>query len=283
MSDEPQPGMSEDFKARMRQGLSSMAVRERVRERRRNRAIASGVVAAVTAVVLGVGVWQVAGSIDPRMDQAAPVPTSTIAPSAEPTPTPAPTSSTAAVPTETAAPEPTPPPGFEGVASGVPIVTDFVDCSAGCGDAGAAGGPTVERVFDVYVLCEGSGSVLYGGAEWIDCAEHEPGSGWAVLDAMDVVGDGDPRYTSSPDFDGRLQVVDAGAAPTGEVVGDTATVYYDCGPSVTIGGVLFDCSDPAIIPDLAAWGIPIEPGWFAPRIEFAPGEPRLPVRWVMER
>lgn len=279
MSDELQPGMSEDFKSRMRQGLSSMAVRERVRERRRNRAIASSAVAAVTAVVLGVGVWQVAGSIDPRMDQAAPVPSITVAPS---TPAPPPPTS-AAVPTETTAPEPTPPPGFEGVASGVPIVTDFIDCSDGCGDAGAAGGPTVERVFDVYVLCEGSGSVLYGGAEWIDCADHEPGSGWAVLDAVDVVGDGDPRYASSPDFDGQLQVVDAGAAPTGDAIGGTATVYYDCGSSATIGGVLFDCSDPAIIPDLAAWGIPVEPGSFAPRIEIAPGEPRSELRWVMER
>ncbi|WP_343920022.1 hypothetical protein [Agrococcus citreus] len=278
MSDQ-QPRMSDDFKARMRQGLSSMAVRERVRERRRNRAIAAGAVAAVTAVVLGVGAWQVVGAIDPRVDQAATPPTTTVEPSATPTPTP----TLAPAATETAEPEPTPPPGFEGVAAGVPIITDFIDCSAGCGDSGAAGGPMIERVFDVYVLCEGTGSVLYGGAEWIDCADHEPGSGWALLDASDVVGDGDPRYTTSPDFDGQLQVVDAGAAPSGDATGSTATVYYDCGASVTIGGVLFDCSDPGIIPDLAAWGIPIAPGSFAPRIEFAPGDAKGPVRWVMER
>ena len=94
MSDELQPGMSEDFKARMRQGLSSMAVRERVRERRRNRAIAGGAVATVTAVVLGVGVWQIAGAIDPRVDQAA-VPTTSVEPSTTPTPAPTPTPTSA--------------------------------------------------------------------------------------------------------------------------------------------------------------------------------------------
>lgn len=286
MSDEQQPGMSEEFKARMRQGLSSMAVRERVRERRRNRGIAGGAVAAMAAAIVGVGVWQFAGALDPRVDQAAPAPTTTpasIEPSAEPTPEPTPTATATATPepTETG---PTPPPGFEGIAAGEPIITDFFDCGGGCGDAGAGGGLEVERSFDVYVLCEGSGSVLYGGVEWIDCAQHEPGSGWALLGLLDFVGDGDPQYTTGAGFDGYLQVVDPGVVPTGSVENSTATVYYDCGPPVTIGGVRFACDgDPGIIPDFAAWGIAIERGSFAPRVEAAEGTRPSHVRWVMER
>ena len=47
------PRMSHDFEERMRRGLSTMAVRERVRERRRNRAIAGGAVAAAVVAVPG--------------------------------------------------------------------------------------------------------------------------------------------------------------------------------------------------------------------------------------
>ena len=281
MSDRQQSGMSPDFRARMRQGLSTMAVRERVRERRRNRAIAGGAVAAVAAAVVGVGVWQFAGALDLRIDEAAPAPTTTMEPSAEPSAEPPPSATPEPVPTETA---PVPPPGFEGVAAGEPIVTDFVDCRNGCGDTGAAGGPALERSYDVYVLCEGSGSVLFGGAEWIDCADHEPGTGWALVDRSDVVGDGDPRFTATPDFDGQLQVVEPGEVPPGSVEGETATVYYDCGPTVTIGGVTFDCNtDPGIIPDLAAWGVPIADGSFAPMMESVGGVSRSDMRWVMER
>ncbi len=279
MSDERQPGMSPDFRARMRQGVSTMAVRERVRERRRNRAVAGGAVAAVAAAVLGVGVWQFSGVLDPRVDEAAPAPTTT--PTAiEPSVTPEPTVAA----TETPDPGPTPPPGFEGVAAGEPIVTASVERGES-GDTGAAGGPGIERMVDVYVLCEGTGTVSFGGAVWIDCADFEAGTGWAVLGEADLVGDGDPQYTTSDDFDGQLQVVDAGVAPQGSAQAATATVYYDCGPSVTIGGVLFDCSDPTSIDELAAWGVPIGAGSFAPTI--APGDdasgPPSPVRWVMER
>jgi hypothetical protein len=280
MSDEQQSGMSEEFKARMRQGLSSMAVRERVRERRRNGAIAGGAVAAVAAAVIGVGAWQFAGTLDPRVDQAAPpAPTSTIEPSAVPSTDPS--IATTPTPTETIPPQPTPPPGFEGVASGVPIVTASVPRGEG-GDTGAAGGGGVEREYDVYVLCEGTGTVSFGGAEWIDCTDFEEGTGWAVFGQVDEVGDGDPRYTASPDFDGELSVIDAGASPPGSAGGSTATVYYDCGPTVTIGGVLFDCdADPTAIVNLAAWGVPIGAGSFAPRVESDDWTPSI--RWVVER
>lgn len=283
MSDQRETGMSPEFRARMRQGVSTMAVRERVRERRRNRAIAGGAVAAVAAAVVGVGVWQFSGVLDPRVDEAAPAPTTTLQPTAvEPSATPEPAETPTA--SETPDPGPTPPPGFEGVAAGQPIVTASVP-RGDFGDTGAAGGSALERVYDVYVLCEGSGTVRFGGEAWIDCADFEAGTGWAVFGEIDVVGDGDPQYTTSDDFDGQLQVVDAGAAPQGSVEGDTATVYYDCGPSVTVGGVLFDCSDPASINNLAAWGVPIGAGSFAPAI--VPGDETeglpSPVRWVMER
>ncbi len=163
----------------------------------------------------------------------------------------------------------------------MPIVTDSVPASDS-GDTGAAGGPSIERVYDVYVLCEGEGTVLFGGAAWIDCTEFEPGTGWAIFGQLDYAGDGDPQYTASPDFDGQLSVVDEGAVPAGSANGATATVYYDCGSTVTIGGVVFDCdADPTAIVDLAAWGVPIGAGSFAPRVE-AEVRPES-IRWVVER
>ncbi len=280
MSEERQPGMSDEFKTRMRQGLSSMAVRERVRERRRNRAIAGGGVAAVAALVVGVGVWQVTGAIDPSIDQAAPpVPSMTAEPSATP---PAPTLTTA---TEAPEPTPAPPPGFEGVAAGEPIVTASVEAPEG-GDTGAGGGAPIEREYEVYVLCEGGGSVLFDGIPFIDCEQFEAGTGWAYFGLTDVVGDGDPQYTATADFDGQLQVVDKGAMPSGTVEGATVTVYYDCMSRevLTIGGQRFDCgADPRRIPDLAAWGVPVAPGSFAPRIETEDAGFNGVVRWLVER
>lgn len=284
MNDEPQPGMSEEFKARMRQGLSSMAVRERVRERRRNRAIAGGAVATVTAVVLGVGVWQIAGAIDPRVDQAA-VPTTSVEPSTTPTPAPTPTPTSApTAPTETAEPEPTPPPGFEGIAAGTPFMHDFFDCADDCGDTGAGGsGPVVERTYDVYVVCEGAGTVSYGEAVWVDCGTLAPGSGFAELGVLDTIDDGDPQFTASSGFTGQLSVVERGAPSSGSVEGSTATVFVECSPftdPVTVGGTRFACDPDLESQSLAAWGIPILPGEIAPRIE---GVEHATIRFVVER
>ncbi|WAC67196.1 hypothetical protein OVA14_05490 [Agrococcus sp. SL85] len=287
MSDERPPGMSEEFQARMRLGLSTMAVRERVRERRRNRAIAGGAVAAaVVAVVAVLGGQVLAGGASER-DVA--VPTQTAEPTTEPTqpsldtPTPE--------PTETEPAEPTPPPGFEGVAAGEPSVLDSVDCSeGGCGDAGAAGGPSVEGVYDVYVLCQGTGQVRFGDSVWIDCTQFDPGTGWALLAYDDTVGDGDPEFTATSEFDGRLDVLPTGESPQGRAQASTATVYYDCsgfeeGP--IIDGVQWDCRQGgfSIIPDLGAWGVPIPEGSYAPRIRHD-GDGSLGtsmVRWVEER
>lgn len=276
MNDEQQggrPGMSEEFKARMRQGLSTMAVRERVRERRRNRAIAGGALAAVVVCAVAVFGSQALGNLSSERDQAAPptptAPTETAQPTAEPTAEP--------TPEETAPASPTPPPGFEGVAAGEPLVLDHETCVGGCGDVGAGGGPPVERTFDVYLVCEGSGSVSYGGELWVDCAGQATGAGFVRLGVLDTVDDGDPQFTTSGDFNGRLAVVDAGAPPVGDGAGGTATVWVTCHSpydAVTVGGVLFDCGTVEVPQDellvratMAAWGVPILPGEIAPRIE----------------
>lgn len=277
MSEEQQSAMSAEYRARMRQGLSTMAVLERRRERRRNRAIAGGSAAAVAALVIGVGVWSVAGGAPPERDQAAP--TSPIDPGAAP-------SASAPEPEPSAPTEPTPPPGFAGVAAGQPITYDSMPaCESDCGDTGAAGGGAVddrvERMYDVYAVCEGQGSVSFGGERWLDCSALAPGTGYAQFGLYDVVDDGDPRFTTSRDFNGQLSVVDAGEPSSGTVEGSSATVFVDCYPStipITIGGTVFDCDPTLASQSLAAWGIPILPGEIAPRAEGV-----WSLRYVVER
>ncbi|GEK81332.1 hypothetical protein [Agrococcus baldri] len=284
------PGMDDAFKARMRQGLSTMAVRERMRERARTRAIAGGALAAVvvaTAAVFGI---QALGG-DAERDQAAP-PTPTATETTPPEGFEPPPASEAPEPMQTGQPGPTPPPGFEGVAAGEPQVLDAYDCGAAdteCGDAGAAGGPQIERYFDAYVLCRGSGSVLYGESVWIDCTEHEPGTGWAQLRVPDVVGDGDPQFTATGDFDGELATVDAGRAPAGGTGAERVTAYLDCNgfgrERVTVGGTVFDCGQGGdlVVEQFGAWGVPVAPGSFAPAITVEGGEAPVIVRWLEER
>lgn len=286
MSDERPPGMSEEFQARMRLGLSTMAVRERVRERRRNRAIAGGAVAAaVVALVAVLGGQVLAGGAGER-DVA--VPTQTAEPTTEPT---QPSLDTPTLePSETEPAEPTPPPGFEGVAAGEPDYVQSTACPTNdCGDAGAAGGPSLEGQYDVYVLCEGAGQVLYGGRVWIDCAQYDAGTGWAMLGYGDFVGDGDPEFTATPDFEGRLDVLAPGAVPQGRAQAATATIYHDCsrGPGeLRVGGTLWECRrDDYAAESVSAWGVPIAEGSYAPRFEAPDSDPRQPtmLRWVEER
>lgn len=277
----PEP-MGDAFKARMRQGLSAMAVRERLRERRRNRAIAGGALAAVVVATVAVIGAQALTSVQLERDLAGPgtteAPSPTDAATATPTPTPAvePPSATPTVPVETPA-QTGPPPGLEGVAAGVPEVLDVLSCPGGCGDTGAGGGSQIERRFDIYLVCEGRGQVRYGGQEWIDCADHPAGSGFVQLDAADTYEDGDPQLTTSDDFDGALSVVDSGGVPVGARPAERATVYVTClvvEGAVTVGGVVFDCAAPQA-PEgefvqqstMAAWGVPILAGEIAPRIE----------------
>lgn len=300
MSDR-QPGMSEEFQARMRRGLSSMAVRERLRERSRNRSIAGGALAAVVVATVAIfGVQALAGG-DAERDLAGPGTTQT------PTPTPSvgsgetpagePTVEPTAEPTEPVAPEPTPPPGFEGVAAGEPQLLDVYTCD-GCGDSGAAGGPGLERTYDVYLLCGSRGIVSFGGSPWVDCAELGDGAGIALLDRIDTLEDGDPRFTASGDFDGDLLVVDAGEPPVREAggaagEGRTTTVWVTCGSrsgTITIADSVIDCGDLAAPEDgqfrgalFAAWGVPILPGDIGPRVEASDDALIDSLRWVIER
>ncbi|MCH1881885.1 hypothetical protein [Agrococcus sp. ARC_14] len=280
--------MSDEFKSRMRQGLSSMAVRERMRERSRNRAIAGGALAAVVVATVAVFGAQALGGVAER-DQAAP---SSPTPTVVETPTPGETTAPTPAPTESPEPEPTAPPGLEGVAAGEPLVVGVETCADGCGDAGAAGPePIVERIFDIYLVCEGRGTVFFGSEAWIDCSAQQVGSGFVQLDQRDVVGDGDLEFTSSEDFNGALTLVDAGQPPVGTIEGDSATVWVTCSDqssTITVGGVAFDCSAAEAPADdffrsatLAAWGVPILPGEIAPRIERDQGTGS--VSFVVER
>lgn len=282
------PQMDEEFKARMRRGLSTMAVRERIRERTRNRAIAGGALAAVVVATVAVFGSQALGTLQSEREQAAPPTTTSPMETGVPTPEPTEPGETTP-PTEPA--EPTAPPGLEGVAAGEPTVTDVQSC-AECGDAGAAGGDPTESHFDVYLLCEGSGTVRFGGEVWADCGEQRAGTGFVEHNVADWYDDGDPRFTTSDDFDGQLSVVEPGAPATGASPGDTATVWVTCSApegTVTVGGVLFDCSA-AVPPEgetlvsstMAAWGVPIEPGLFAPRIEIG-ADAVVSVSYVVDR
>ncbi len=281
-------GMDDAFRARMRQGVATMAVRERVRERARNRAIAGGALATVvvaTAAIFGV---QALGGAAERHDQAAPpTPTRTAAPEPTVSPTPQPT------PTEQ---EPTPPPGFEGVAAGEPVVTGVIP-PGDAGDAGAAGGPhpsQIEGYVDAYVLCEGDGRVYSGDDLWVDCGALAPGTVIVDIGTPRFREWDDPELTWSADFDGEVRVVPNGEQPEGVGVGGTATVHVECllAPPVTIGGVRFDCEgspEAGHVTDLAAWGLPFGPDVLVPRIEVEPLEDGQPgsahgtIRFVIER
>lgn len=271
MSDEQQ--MSDAFKARMRQGLSTMAVRERMRERARNRAIAGGALAAVViaaGAVLGV---QVLAGGAAHQDMAGPGTSTTAEPTAPPAPGPTEAPEpTETEPTETAPAEPTPPPGFDGVAAGEPLVTSTIPLESG--DAGAGGGydpGQVERRTDIYVLCEGTGTVSLGDEPWIDCTTLQPGTVAVHLDRPYFSDWDDDELVVSDDFDGVVREVPAGEAPAGTGTGGTATVHVICfgdAPTV-VGGVSFECSwsdDDEQARSVAAWGVPFGPDELVPRI-----------------
>lgn len=281
MSDElPEgPRMSADFEERMRRGLSTMAVRERVRERRRSRAIAGGAVAAAVVAVAAVIGGQALAGLAPERDMAAP-PAPTTSATSEPVPSetavPAPT------PTETAPAEPTPPPGFEGIAAGEAHVTASVPLGEG-GDAGAAGGPDpkqIEGYVDVYVLCEGSGQVLVGDTPWLDCARLQEGTVMLDLGRALYRDFDDPEIRGTADFTGVIRQVQRGEAPAGIGVGGTATVYVDCWsrPStLRVGGVdvTEGCGtavDGRFVTEVGAWGIPFGPDQLIPTVEVGPDD-----------
>ena len=296
-----EPRMDDAFRARMRQGLSSMAVRERMRERRRNRAIAGGAVAAVVVATFAVVGAQALAGVGAERDQAAPASTQSEAPAptvAETPPGDAPT----AQPTESAAAtepaEPTPPPGLEGVAAGEPQLLDVLTCDGGCGDTGAAGGPLLERTYDVYLLCGSRGTVHFGGELWVDCGELGAGAGIALFDRMDTLEDGDPQFTTSSDFDGDLVVVDAGEPPVrqsrgAEGEGTTATVWLTCDSltgTIAVGDSVIDCGGVEAPADgtfrgslFAVWGVPILPGEIGPRVEVGDDAQLGSLTWVIER
>lgn len=279
--------MRDEFRARMRQGLASMAVRERVRERARNRAIAGGALAAVVLVTAGVfGVQALGGSAE--RDQAAPpTPSPTVAETPAPTATdPAETDPAHSEPGETTPAAPTPPPGFEGVAAGEPIVIGSETCD-GCGDAGAGG--DYRAFLDVVVLCEGVGAVTYDGLPWIDCATVPAGTG-VVQVALPLLRDEpDPVFAGVDGFTGQVRVVPHGQSVMGDAGGASASVYYDCdgwggGVPITVGDTVFDCSgDAGERLHLAAWGVPIPLGQLVPALSVPEGTPGAQLRFVVER
>ncbi len=104
MSQQQPPRMSEEFRDRMRAGLSTMAPHERLRERRRNRALVGGSAAAVLVIVGAVvAVQGVRGTL--LQDEAAPPPPPmpSVAETVVPTPTPAPSATPSTQPTAPAA------------------------------------------------------------------------------------------------------------------------------------------------------------------------------------
>lgn len=289
MNDEPMRDeqMRDEFRARMRQGLASMAVRERVRERARNRAIAGGALAAVVLVTAGVfGVQAVGGNAE--RDQAAPpTPSPTVVETPAPTATePAATEPAETDPPETDPAEPTPPPGFEGVAAGEPIVTGSETCD-GCGDAGATG--DYRAFLDVVVLCESAGAVTYNGLHWIDCTTVPAGTGVMQVALPLLSDEPDPVLEGVDGFTGELQVVPHGQPVPGDAGGASASVYYDCdgwggGVPITVGGTVFDCSSEAGERlQLAAWGVPIPAGQLVPTLSVPEGTPGAQLRFVVER
>jgi len=280
MSDETGPGMDEAFAARMRRGLAAMPPREVARtERLRQRAAgAIGVLVIVAVTVLGV---QTLGPGASPGIEAVPTPTPT--PSATPTPEPTPEPAPSVSPTPEPDPGPTPPPGFEGVAAGVPVVTEL---SGGFGDTGAAGGePFVTH--DIYVLCQGIG-VVETPYESVDCAALAPWTVIAVLSVPTYVSEGTtPAVTLSADFDGTVRVVEAGEQPGGVGVGGYATVWVPRSDVTSVGGVPFTFTytqDGLASSEEAAWGIPYSPDQLVPTIVRANPDDRAVtvVRFVLD-
>lgn len=273
--------MDDDFRADMRRGLRHMIVTERRRAQRRNRVIAGSALALVLGAVVAVGAYGLSRT-NPEQDRALPAPTASMQPSADAT---QPPHSTAA---ETS---PTPPAGFEEVAAGVPHVREVRTCTDACGDQGATGSGPSDRLVDAYLLCEGRGIISRDGSAWIDCGEHASGSGFVELDVPATAAA--DSFSASADFDGVLEVVDAGTPPQGDAGAQYATVSVTCaGPrgAVTVGGVDFDCAL-AHAPEgefvasatLAAWGVPIAIGELAPRIERSPLSMFVSVAFTVER
>lgn len=271
--------MDEEYRVEMRRGLKTMISSEGRRSTRRNRAIAGG----AAAVVLGAAV--IAGGFGlarPQLgqDRAQPAPASTTT-----TPT-----ATAPSPSDSE-PQPSAPTGFEGVAAGLPRLIEVQTCADPCDDQGATGSGPGDRLVDAFVLCEGRGTISREGSIWIDCGAHPSGSGFIELNVPAALAD--HPFTTSADFDGALEVVDAESPPPGDAGGQYATAFVTCdGPrgAVTVGGVAFDCSM-AQAPEgefvssatIAAWGIPIARGELAPHIERSPLSTFVHVSYSVQR
>lgn len=270
MSDETGPEMDEAFAARMRRGLAAMPPREIARRQRiQGRAAgALGVLAIVAVTVLGV---QTLGSSGPGVEAVpTPTPTPSVAPAPEPTPEPTPSTT----PTPEPDPEPTPPPGFEGVAAGVPVITELGQ--QGIGDTGAAGGPTVIDYADVYVLCRGAGSVDVEGFT-VDCTQEAPSTVIALLPlAFDAAIAASPSVVPDAGFTGVVRIVEPGEQPVGLGIGGVASVWVSCPADglESIGGVAFDCDqmyEGLYVGELAAWGIPYSADELVPTVVRASG------------
>lgn len=267
MSDETGPEMDEAFAQRMRRGLAAMPPRELARtERLRQRA--AGVIGVLVIVAVTVlGVQTLGPGASPGMEAVpTPTPTPSVTPTPDPTPTPAPSVS----PTPEPDPEPTPPPGFEGVAAGVPVITELGQ--AGIGDTGSAGGgPSVIAYADVYVLCQGTGSVDVEGVI-VDCTEEAPSTVIATLSlAYDSAIASTPAVVPDAGFTGIVRVVERGQQPAGLGIGGVASVWVSCPADglQSIGGVAFDCSqtyEGSYVGELAAWGIPYSAGQLVPTV-----------------
>ncbi|MFC7432177.1 MULTISPECIES: hypothetical protein [unclassified Agrococcus] len=274
MSHETEPGMDDEFAARMRRGLSAMAPREVARTRRIRRTAASGVLGVLAVAVVAVLGGQVLGLPGDGSVEAVPTPTPTVVDTPSPVPSsdPAPTASPGPSPGPSPEPdpEPTPPPGFEGVAAGVPVVTDTLDTSGGVGygDTGAAGDEPY-LLHDVYVLCRGAG-VVETPRVAVDCAEEAPMTVIAQLNVVTYESWGTrPLVTLSDDFTGTVRVVDSGEIPGGVGTGGVAAAWVTCPAALTIGGSAFSCTwtqGSLIAAEEAAWGIPYSADQLVPPI-----------------
>ncbi|WP_175414212.1 hypothetical protein [Agrococcus sp. SGAir0287] len=279
MNDDRVPQMDDEFAARMRRGLAAMAPREVARTRRIQERVASAVGVLVIVAVVVLGVQTFAPTIGGPGVEAVPTstPTPSVTPSPEPTPTPTPT------PTPEPEPEPTPPPGFEGVAAGVPVITEL--SLPGFGDTGAAGGSTITAFVDVYVLCQGAGSVDVGGYT-VDCTQEAPSTVIAMLPVgFDPAVESSPSIVPDAAFTGIVRVVARGEQPAGLGIGGVASVWVQCPSTGTvIGGVAFDCDelyDGLHIRELAAWGIPYSADQLVPTIVLGEGGGGL-LRFVLD-